>query len=469
MSKQREEHTEEMDADPPEDSPELFTAVGKSSSAESPSQKTDHAAVDKPSSAESPSQKTDHAEQAGSWANDAVECEENAAEGSAVIEIPDALRRLENSGVRFETVKKHGFTTDGLRTTLKKNLSVYFTVDTICTSQDIIYGLDAAGIDVDDIKSIQRKGSNRSWVVTFSEPGIKEHALGLASISIAGCQVFLGDCQNRTVLFKIYECPDEMPDTFLIGRLSRFGSVLSFRRDLLSTGIRNGIRTARMRLVKAIPSSIMVAGELIYVSYPSQPRTCRKCGDSGHMANSCNSIRCFNCEQSGHRIEDCEETEVCKICHDASHATCYCPFFVFSADVVSKDQLDMQIQTELIDDLDLSLTDHERELCEGLFTKEELSAALNGLQTGKTPGSDGLPTFPLAFWSDLEESLLAVLNECYKVGSMFLNPLFGLSFGTAKWRMLVVSGAVPPLSRVGSTLLTLMLSVLVCVCLIFKG
>ena len=52
----------------------------------------------------------------------------------------------------------------------------------------------------------------------------------------------------------------------------------------------------------------------------------------------------------------------------------------------------MQIQTELIDDLEFSLNDLEREQCEGLFTKEELFLALQGLQTGKSPGSDGLPT-----------------------------------------------------------------------------
>ena len=42
----------------------------------------------------------------------------------------------------------------------------------------------------------------------------------------------------------------------------------------------------------------------------------------------------------------------------------------------SKDSLNMQIQTEIIDDLDLSLSDAEQEQCEGLFTKDELFAAL---------------------------------------------------------------------------------------------
>lgn len=124
-----------------------------------------------------------------------------------------------------------------------------------------------------------------------------------------------------------------MPDTFLIGRLSCFGSVLSFRRDLLAAGIRIGICMARMRLTKPIPSSITVAGENVFISYPSQPRTCRKCGQEGHMAGSCNQIRCLNCDQAGHRVEECQEPDTCKICCDSSHPTSFCPFFIHSADV----------------------------------------------------------------------------------------------------------------------------------------
>ena len=85
----------------------------------------------------------------------------------------------------------------------------------------------------------------------------------------------------------------------------------------------------------------------------------------------------------------------------------------------TKDFLDMQIQTKIIEDLELSLTDHERDLCEGLFTKDELFAALQGLQTGKAPGSDGLPTeFFVTFWEDLCDPLLSVLNESFGAGSL---------------------------------------------------
>ena len=92
----------------------------------------------------------------------------------------------------------------------------------------------------------------------------------------------------------------------------------------------------------------------------------------------------------------------------------------FYQSLFSKDtSLDMLIQSKLIDDLDLSLTDHERESCKGLFSHEELLSALQGLQTGKSPGSDGPPPeFYLAFYDDLKEPLLNVLNECFCAGTL---------------------------------------------------
>ena len=169
--------------------------------------------------------------------------------------------------------------------------------------------------------------------MSFKTATIKEQALALLHITIAGCQVFLGDAENVTVLVKVYEAPDEMPDSVVIGRLSHYGKVLSFRRDKLSSGIFNGIRTARMRLKSHIPQSVFIAGETVYFSYPTQPRVCRRCGDGNHFANSCRVVRCFNCELPGHRIEDCTEPTLCSICRESSHSTADCPFLLYSANV----------------------------------------------------------------------------------------------------------------------------------------
>jgi len=86
----------------------------------------------------------------------------------------------------------------------------------------------------------------------------------------------------------------------------------------------------------------------------------------------------------------------------------------FYSELFTKDPaIDMQIQTKIIDDLKVSLTDLERDSCEGILTTEELFFPLKGLQTGKAPGSDGLSTeFYLALWDDLDERFrLGTLTE----------------------------------------------------------
>lgn len=78
-------------------------------------------------------------------------------------------------------------------------------------------------------------------------------ALEKASIQIAGYTVFLGDCENHLVLVKVYEVPNELPDTAVISCLSYYGRVLSFHRDKVFQVIDNGVRTARMRVDRPSP------------------------------------------------------------------------------------------------------------------------------------------------------------------------------------------------------------------------
>ena len=91
----------------------------------------------------------------------------------------------------------------------------------------------------------------------------------------------------------------------------------------------------------------------------------------------------------------------------------------FYKNLFAKDGLDLRVQASLIDDLEFSLSASECDSCEGAFSSEELFSALNNLQTGKSPGSDGLSTeFYIAFWEDLGNVLTLVLNECYRRGSL---------------------------------------------------
>ena len=189
--------------------------------------------------------------QSVSWADDGLEDDAS---------IPEVIKHLVDNGLRFKEVP---FWSSSERPCLVKNLSVYFSVDTVVSSQVILEAFDQAGIDIDDITSIQWKSSNRTWVVSFDSQLAKETALEVACVTIAGSTVFLGDCENRLVLVKIYEAPAELPDTAVIGRLSYYRRVLSFLRDKVAQLIDNGVCTARMSLSRHIPSIINLGGEFI--------------------------------------------------------------------------------------------------------------------------------------------------------------------------------------------------------------
>lgn len=83
--------------------------------------------------------------------------------------------------------------------------------------------------------TLMRSRRSSAWVVSFRSFEHKEAALELNSIIVCGLKVFLGNAQFCTVLVKIYKCPTELPDTVVIGRLSRFGQVLSAATGLVTS------------------------------------------------------------------------------------------------------------------------------------------------------------------------------------------------------------------------------------------
>ena len=241
----------------------------------------------------------------------------------------------QNSGHHFQAIWCESWNLRGNNVRIRKDLSVCFSVDTVITSQDIIVGLDKAGIDIDSITAIQRRASNNSWVVTFDCKAVKDAAMNEHSIDIAGCSVLIGDCENRVSIVKIYELPDELPDSVVIGRLSHYGRVISFRSDHVADTILNGVRTARMFIDRPIPSQTFIAGEFARLWYPSQPKTCWKCGSEDHLAAVCKSQRCYNCERPGHRAEQCDMPALCRVCLSDAHDISACPFVYYSSNVTA--------------------------------------------------------------------------------------------------------------------------------------
>ena len=246
------------------------------------------------------------------------------------VPVPDAIERMMHNGAKFTRTKK-SWNIEEETVSVRKSFSVYFSLDTSVPTNAIIEAFDAAGVDYEDILSIQRRLSSNTWVVAFRTAITKEQVLSAWNFVIAGHRVFIADCDRKISLVKVYNAPYEMPDSVIIGRLSVYGSVLSFRRDLLTDSIFN----ARMEVKKHIPSTIRIAGEFIrfWYRYPGQPKTCRRCGDLGHLIKECQSVRCFNCEQSGHQSEECEMPPLCSICRSVDHMLHECPYFCFSANV----------------------------------------------------------------------------------------------------------------------------------------
>ena len=187
-------------------------------------------------------------------------------------ELPTVMADLQHAGHHFQTVSCELWKVSGPKVRIKKDCSVCFSVDTVVTGQDIVVGFDKSGIDIDSITSIQRKASNNTWIVTFDSPVSMTAALNEQSVTISGCVVFLGDCENKVTIVKLYELPTELPDSVIIGRLSHYGRVFSFRRDRIAEGIYNGVRTAQMVLDRPIPGQTFIAGEFARICTLASPK-----------------------------------------------------------------------------------------------------------------------------------------------------------------------------------------------------
>ena len=99
----------------------------------------------------------------------------------------------------------------------------------------------------------------------------------------------------------------------------------------------------------------------------------------------------------------------------------------FYHDLFTEEEVDMEAQNWLLDQLRMSLNDQEQTSCEGLLTVEEYCEALNGMNTGKSPGIDGLTTeFYLAFWAIIGEDLVEVLNYGFQNGQLSVSQHRGL-------------------------------------------
>ena len=95
--------------------------------------------------------------------------------------------------------------------------------------------------------------------------------------------------------------------------------------------------------------------------------------------------------------------------------------------ILFSEEVDLEAQDWLLDQLSMSLNEQEQASCEGLLTVEECRKALNGMDTGKPPGIDGLTAeFYIAFWALLGSDLVEVRNYGFQHGQFFVSQRRGL-------------------------------------------
>ena len=91
----------------------------------------------------------------------------------------------------------------------------------------------------------------------------------------------------------------------------------------------------------------------------------------------------------------------------------------FYKDLYSEEEVDLEAQDWLLDQLSMSFDEQQQASCEGFLTVEECREALNGMDTAKSPGIDGLTAeFYIAFWAVLANDLAEVLSYGFQHGQL---------------------------------------------------
>ena len=91
----------------------------------------------------------------------------------------------------------------------------------------------------------------------------------------------------------------------------------------------------------------------------------------------------------------------------------------FYSDLFTDEPIDAFFKQRCLESVEKSLSPPQRASCEGSLSLDELTNSVKSLNTGKSPGSDGLSVeFYLRFWETLGPLLLRVSNQCFSDGEL---------------------------------------------------
>ena len=91
----------------------------------------------------------------------------------------------------------------------------------------------------------------------------------------------------------------------------------------------------------------------------------------------------------------------------------------FYTSLFSSEPIDDNAQSTLLSEVHASLSQLDRDSCEGNISLDELSKSLRTMNTGKAPGPDGLSVeFFIKFWCLLGPYLCQVIRCCFLDGTL---------------------------------------------------
>ena len=81
--------------------------------------------------------------------------------------------------------------------------------------------------------------------------------------------------------------------------------------------------------------------------------------------------------------------------------------------------INSKIIKTFLSNLDMpTLSEEQKQTCEGEISIEELESVLNSFQNNKSPGNDGLPIeFYKTCWNLISESFMECVHESFKYGA----------------------------------------------------
>lgn len=100
--------------------------------------------------------------------------------------------------------------------------------------------------------------------------------------------------EGDTLEVRVHDLPPYLPNEMIRKLLSSYGEVMSITDDVWKKhfpGVPNGTRVVKMKINKQIPSYLPIDGEVAYIKYTNQLRTCKHCTRPLHVGRTCTEVR----------------------------------------------------------------------------------------------------------------------------------------------------------------------------------